>query len=78
MVSGLPDQPNTDEFKAVFKRVAVHKDEIQPITVLSALLLVPEDAITLNLRLKFTVFERELSYFLTQNREEFKEVDELL
>lgn len=76
---GLPEQPNTDEFKAVFKRVeSAHKGEIQPITVLSALLRVPEDAITLNLRLKFTVFERELSYFLTQNREEFKEVDELL
>ncbi|XP_019931854.3 CCA tRNA nucleotidyltransferase 1, mitochondrial isoform X1 [Aedes albopictus] len=76
---GLPEKPNTDEFKAVFKRVeSAHKGEIQPITVLSALLRVPEDAITLNLRLKFTVFERELSYFLTQNREEFKEVDELL
>lgn len=62
-----------------FKNVeSVQAGEIQPITVLSALLQTPEDAITLNLRLKFTVFERELIYFLTQNRDEFNSVNELL
>ncbi|XP_065086311.1 CCA tRNA nucleotidyltransferase 1, mitochondrial [Ochlerotatus camptorhynchus] len=76
---GLPEKPNTDEFLKTFKNVeSVQAGEIQPITVLSALLQTPEEAITLNLRLKFTVFERELSYFLTQNRDEFNSVNELL
>ncbi|XP_058823260.1 CCA tRNA nucleotidyltransferase 1, mitochondrial-like isoform X2 [Topomyia yanbarensis] len=76
---GLPEKPNVEEFTKTFKCVkSINLDEIQPITVLSALLHTPEDAITLNLRLKFTVFERELSYFLVQNRDEYKSVNELL
>lgn len=63
----------------MFKNIeSVQGGDIQPITPLSALLHTPEDAITLNLRLKFTVFERELAYFLTQNRDEFESVNELL
>ncbi|XP_001863506.2 CCA tRNA nucleotidyltransferase 1, mitochondrial [Culex quinquefasciatus] len=76
---GLPEKPNVEEFVRVFKNIeSVQGGDIQPITPLSALLHTPEDAITLNLRLKFTVFERELAYFLTQNRDEFESVNELL
>ncbi|XP_055541912.1 CCA tRNA nucleotidyltransferase 1, mitochondrial isoform X2 [Wyeomyia smithii] len=76
---GLPKEPRVDEFRKVFFNVtSVHKNDIQPITVLSALLCNPEDAITLNLRLKLTVFERELAYFLVQNRDEFESVEEIL
>ncbi|XP_062564049.1 CCA tRNA nucleotidyltransferase 1, mitochondrial [Armigeres subalbatus] len=76
---GLPEEPNKEEFEAVFKQAqSVQAGDIQPITVLSALLKTPDDAIELNLRLKFTVFERELSYFITQNRDEFKQVNDLV
>ncbi|XP_055638570.1 CCA tRNA nucleotidyltransferase 1, mitochondrial [Toxorhynchites rutilus septentrionalis] len=76
---GLPEKPNIDEFVRVFNNViSVQSERLQPITVISALLYNPEDAITLNLRLKFTVYERELSYFLTQNRKEFESVNEIL
>ncbi|XP_055603518.1 CCA tRNA nucleotidyltransferase 1, mitochondrial [Uranotaenia lowii] len=75
---GLPENPNLEHFQVVYKNVEKIGPELQPITALSALLHTPEDAIALNLRLKFTVFERELCYFLTQNRDEFKSVDELL
>ncbi|XP_058454185.1 CCA tRNA nucleotidyltransferase 1, mitochondrial [Malaya genurostris] len=76
---GLPETANVAEFVDTYKRVtSITLDKMQPITVLSALLYTPEDAVTLNLRLKFTVFERELIYFLVQNKEEYKSVDTLL
>ncbi|XP_053680098.1 CCA tRNA nucleotidyltransferase 1, mitochondrial [Anopheles nili] len=75
---GLPASPNVDELIRVSKLVAAIDSNLQPITVLSALLNSPEDAVNLNMRLKFTVYERELCYFLTQNRDETEHIDELL
>lgn len=75
---GLPDAPNVPEFLRVAKQVRSFDPKLQPITVLSALLNTPEDAVNLNMRLKFTVYERELCYFITQNREETATIDELL
>uniref|UniRef100_A0A182QZM7 Poly A polymerase head domain-containing protein n=1 Tax=Anopheles farauti TaxID=69004 RepID=A0A182QZM7_9DIPT len=75
---GLPDPPNVEEFLKVSKTVQAIDKKLQPITVLSALLNTPEDAVNLNMRLKFTVYERELCYFITQNREETAAIDEIL
>uniref|UniRef100_A0A182NRH5 Poly A polymerase head domain-containing protein n=1 Tax=Anopheles dirus TaxID=7168 RepID=A0A182NRH5_9DIPT len=75
---GLPDPPNVEEFLRVSKTVQAIDKKLQPITVLSALLNTPEDAVNLNMRLKFTVYERELCYFITQNREETALIDEIL
>uniref|UniRef100_A0A182JGI0 Poly A polymerase head domain-containing protein n=1 Tax=Anopheles atroparvus TaxID=41427 RepID=A0A182JGI0_ANOAO len=75
---GLPESPNIEEFQRVSERVRAIDKKLQPITLLSALLHSPEDAVNLNLRLKFTVYERELCYFLTQNREDTVAIDEIL
>uniref|UniRef100_A0A182W0W7 Poly A polymerase head domain-containing protein n=1 Tax=Anopheles minimus TaxID=112268 RepID=A0A182W0W7_9DIPT len=75
---GLPESPNVEEFLRVSKTVRAFDPQLQPITVLSALLNTPEDAVNLNMRLKFTVYERELCYFLTQNREETATIEEIL
>ncbi|XP_058172246.1 CCA tRNA nucleotidyltransferase 1, mitochondrial [Anopheles ziemanni] len=65
---GLPESPNIDEFLRVSEKVRAIDKKVQPITLVSALLDTPEDAVNLHLRLKFTVYERELCYFITQNR----------
>lgn len=61
---GLPADPQIKEFQRVASGV-----DMSPITMLVALLKTPEDALKLHERLKLSAFERDLAYFITQNRE---------
>lgn len=63
---GLPENPNTEELKQVWKRSS-HL-ELHPITLLSSLLNKEEDAVQLNARLKLSVFERDLALFIVEHR----------
>ncbi|ETN66594.1 CCA-adding enzyme [Anopheles darlingi] len=75
---GLPESPNVDEFIHVSENVRAFSGKLEPMTLVAALLHTQDDAIKLNSRLRLTVFERELIYFITQNREEAATIDELL
>uniref|UniRef100_U5EXI2 Putative trna nucleotidyltransferase/polya polymerase n=1 Tax=Corethrella appendiculata TaxID=1370023 RepID=U5EXI2_9DIPT len=75
---GIPEKANIEEFQKVYSRTKFFDEPFQPLTLLSALLNKPEEAIHLNLRLKFSVFERELTYFIVQNRKEMENIDEIL
>jgi hypothetical protein len=52
--------------------------DYHPITLLSSLLHTPEDAFRLHERLRFSAFERDLSYFISQKKVDMKDVDELM
>ncbi|XP_052868450.1 CCA tRNA nucleotidyltransferase 1, mitochondrial [Anopheles cruzii] len=75
---GLPESANVEQFVRVSERVRSINGKMQPMTVASALLHTPEDAVQLNSRLRLTVFERELSYFITQNRDEAATIEDIL
>jgi tRNA nucleotidyltransferase (CCA-adding enzyme) len=74
---GLPAKPSVVEFQRVCKSNENAQDKCNPITLLSALLAVNEDAIKLHERLKLSAFERDLAYYITQNREISKEFNTL-
>lgn len=61
---GLPESPNIKEFG----RVSSTGLNPQPITMLVALLHTPEDALQMHERLKLSAAERDLAFFLAQNR----------
>ncbi|XP_044744555.1 CCA tRNA nucleotidyltransferase 1, mitochondrial isoform X2 [Coccinella septempunctata] len=63
---GLPENPNIDELKAVWKRSSNLK--MNAITLLSSLLSTVEDVAKLHVRLKLSAFERDLAYFIIDNR----------
>ncbi|XP_050440630.1 CCA tRNA nucleotidyltransferase 1, mitochondrial [Adelges cooleyi] len=63
---GLPNRVDIDEFNKITSRAKGLK--LHPITMLTALLKEPQDMITLNNRLKFRVFDRELGLFLIESR----------
>ncbi|XP_034238421.1 CCA tRNA nucleotidyltransferase 1, mitochondrial [Thrips palmi] len=65
---GLPKEHNMDELHYVIDRT---KDfQLNPVSYLAAVLNNMSEAITLNSRLKLSVFERELAYFIVANRGE--------
>jgi tRNA nucleotidyltransferase (CCA-adding enzyme) len=74
---GLPESPNTEEFQRLWKHRSPTFD-YNPITLLSSLLHTPEDALRLHERLKFSAFERDLTYFISQNKQGTKNIDELM
>lgn len=71
---GLPDKPRMEEFRAV----AFSGLKPQPITMLVALLHTPEDALKLHERLKLSAGERDLAFFLTQNRDAMATENDIL
>lgn len=71
---GLPADPSTKEFI----RVTSTSLNPQPITMLAALLNTPEDAVKLHERLKLSAAERDLAFFLVQNREAMKQELDIL
>lgn len=73
---GLPDKPNIDELKVVWKRSGHLK--MNAITLLSSLLCTVEDVAKLHIRLKLSAFERDLAYFIIDNRNPKPNNDPLL
>lgn len=71
---GLPSNCGMKEFE----RVSSTGLKPQPITMLVALLDTPDDAIKLHERLKLSAGERDLAFFLTQNREAMKDEKDIL
>ncbi|XP_055839808.1 CCA tRNA nucleotidyltransferase 1, mitochondrial [Episyrphus balteatus] len=66
---GLPEDPNEDEFRRVFERVALFPGPHHSITYVAALLHTAEDAMRLHERLKLSAFERDVTLFITQHRD---------
>lgn len=75
--SGLPEHPNTEEFQKLWKNRSM-EIEYHPMTLMSSLLYTPEDALTLHERLKFSAYERDLTYFISQKKNDTKNVDDLM
>lgn len=71
---GLPENPQVQEFQ----RISSTGQQLNPITLLVGLLSTPEDAIKLHERLKLSAFERDLAFFLAQNRESMREETDIL
>lgn len=73
---GLPE--NSPSLTKEFERVTSTGNEPQPITMLVALLNTPEDAVKLHERLKLSAAERDLAFFLAQNRGPMREEKDIL
>lgn len=71
---GLPEKPNIEEFK----RVTSTSLKLNAITSLAALLFTPDDALKLHERLKLSAHERDLAFFITQNRHNLKDEMDIL
>ncbi len=68
---GLPDEPDTDELKAVWKRVSASGlPRPHPVTLLTSLFRTADDVMKMNARLKVSAFERDLALFIVANRED--------
>lgn len=66
-IEGLPDTPNTEEFKKVAERTVNLK--LHPITLLTSLLNTQVQVLALHDRLKLSAFERDLALFIVEHRE---------
>lgn len=75
-ILGLPENPNVAEFEQLWNNRSSEND-YHPITLLSSLLHSSEDALKLHERLKFSAYERDLSYFISTKKSETKN-EELL
>uniref|UniRef100_A0A7G3AFA6 Putative cca trna nucleotidyltransferase 1 isoform x2 n=2 Tax=Lutzomyia longipalpis TaxID=7200 RepID=A0A7G3AFA6_LUTLO len=75
---GLPEVPNIEEFERVYKAQSNFKIPANSATILCSLLWTPQDAIKLHERLKLSAFERDLIFFITQNREETRNIDQIV
>jgi tRNA nucleotidyltransferase (CCA-adding enzyme) len=74
---GLPDPPSIEGFQEICKNKLVNVN-YQPITLLSGFLHTPEDAFRLHERLKLSAYERDLAFFLSQNKDSTKNIDQLM
>ena len=63
---GLPKNPDLEKFQNIWMS---KKNSVHPVTLLAHLLKTQEEMTDLNLRLKMSGFERDLGYFLLQNRD---------
>lgn len=52
--------------------------QMNPITMVSTLLTTREDAMTLHSRLKLSAYERDMAFFLVENKAETRNIDDLL
>jgi tRNA nucleotidyltransferase (CCA-adding enzyme) len=73
---GLPDDCKAEEFKRLMAQ-KIEGVDYHPNTMLAAFLNEPDDAMNMHDRLKFSAFERDLGYFITQNRDSTKDWDSL-
>ncbi|GAB0089575.1 CCA tRNA nucleotidyltransferase 1, mitochondrial [Sergentomyia squamirostris] len=74
---GLPETPNILEFQRICKAAESSTAPWNAATLLSALIWTPEDAIKLHERLKFSAFERDLIFYITQNRENTRNINDI-
>lgn len=74
---GLPKNPNTDEFKRL-KENKIPEVTYNPMTLMSALLYTPEDALKLHDRMKFSAYERDLMYFIMKCRDSELDFEKLM
>jgi tRNA nucleotidyltransferase (CCA-adding enzyme) len=77
LLLGLPEKPNVEEFQSLWKNRS-KDNEYHPITLLASLLHTPEDALQLHERLKLSAYERDLTYFISQKKEETRNLDKLM
>uniref|UniRef100_A0A1B0D0E8 Poly A polymerase head domain-containing protein n=1 Tax=Phlebotomus papatasi TaxID=29031 RepID=A0A1B0D0E8_PHLPP len=75
---GLPEVPNMEEFEKVCEGQKNFDKPANAATILSSLLWTPEDAIKLHERLKLSAFERDLIFYISQNRENTRNIQEIL
>lgn len=75
-ILGLPENPNVVDFERLWNNRSA-ENNYHPITLLSSLLHSSEDALKLHERLKFSAYERDLSYFISTKKSETKQ-EELL
>uniref|UniRef100_A0A1A9X1T7 Poly A polymerase head domain-containing protein n=1 Tax=Glossina brevipalpis TaxID=37001 RepID=A0A1A9X1T7_9MUSC len=66
---GLPQMPNLKEFKRLCLALKDFEKPHKPVLLMISLLNSVEDAIKLHGRLKFSAHERDLAFFITQQRE---------
>lgn len=66
--SGLPDNVNIVELDRLL--TCTSKCNLHPMSMLTALLNNLDDVTELNNRLKFSAYDRDLAYFIVNNREE--------
>lgn len=66
---GLPNEVNLEEFKRLSKDLKNFDKPHNPILVMISLLHNVTDAIKLHERLKLSAFERDLAFFITQQRD---------
>jgi tRNA nucleotidyltransferase (CCA-adding enzyme) len=74
---GLPEKPDVVEFERVCRANEAAKNKCNAITLLSGLLTCPEDALRMHERLKLSAFERDLAFYITQNRKICKDFNTL-
>lgn len=65
---GLPSLPNVEQFKSYISKTTSFPKPHYPILYLTSLLNTMEEAIHLHARLKLSAFERDLMFFIIQNR----------
>ncbi|XP_055375287.1 CCA tRNA nucleotidyltransferase 1, mitochondrial [Condylostylus longicornis] len=75
---GLPKTSSTKDFEKLFELRSQSDEDFLPITYLIPLLETAEDAAKLHERLKLSASERDTAFFITQNRDKFKEIDDIL
>ncbi|TMW53834.1 hypothetical protein DOY81_001119 [Sarcophaga bullata] len=66
---GLPNEVNLEEFKRLSKDLKNFEEPHTPILIMISLLHSVTDAIKLHERLKLSAFERDLAFFITQQRD---------
>ncbi|GBP24287.1 CCA tRNA nucleotidyltransferase 1, mitochondrial [Eumeta japonica] len=67
-ISGLPVNPNMEELKRVMYGAHL---KLHPMTILASLLRDLDEVAALNNRLKFSVYDRQLAYFIVEYRNEY-------
>ncbi|XP_037897741.1 CCA tRNA nucleotidyltransferase 1, mitochondrial, partial [Glossina fuscipes] len=70
---GLPLRPNVLEFKRLCLALKDFENPHKPILFMISLVHSVEDAVKMHERLKFSAFERDLAFFITQQREKVDE-----
>lgn len=66
LLLGLPSSPDIEELKTVWNKSK--SNNLNAITLLSSLLKTEDEVSVLNSRLKLSVYERELAYFVVRHR----------
>ncbi len=74
---GLPQKANIENFHRMWNN-RIKNLEYHPITLLCGLVFTSDDAFKLHERLKFSAYERDMAFFLSQCKDETKDFHELM